>query len=212
MIVIDALEYPASASQPVDLPIELRALRDCGSASGELERLLGVPVVTQTTVAAHVVAGSEVRDRVGELLTLSRGEAVLIRAVRLVPLSDQASQIPVGYCRLWLAVERVPDSVSRYLLGTNLTLGQTLRLVGLPVSTRCEAWSALTADRGLTTLFDCPPGTTVLRRRMLVHVDAGPIAVTDETFCAVWRLVRRRDRGRLAVDPPQLAYGETSGS
>jgi len=83
--------------------------------------------------------------------------------------------------------------------GTNLTLGQVLRLAGLAVVTRRDAWEVVAADRAAAASFGCRLGAPVLHRRMVVLVGERPVAVTEEAFCAARRSVRRPPSGSAGV-------------
>jgi chorismate-pyruvate lyase len=194
--------FPKLVVDAVEMPLELKVLRDCASASAELERLLGAPVAAEVSVSAWVEPADDVHGPWTDLLAISSGEAVFTRAARLVSLGgSQTGRSAVAYCRMWLAVERVPDSVTRYLAGTNLTLGQALRLAGCPVTTRCVAWAVSAADRAAVTSFGCHLGAPVLSRRMLVLLGGRPVAVTEETFAPAPRAVRRPARRSGAPGP-----------
>jgi hypothetical protein len=193
-VVVEASPWPPmpSVSDDADLPSELRSLRDCASASAALERLLGVPVIAESIVPLREVAARELGRMPVDLLAPGLAEAVLTRTVRLLPPGDgRRAAWPVATSSLWLMVDRVPISIIQYLHATCLTLGQVIRLVGLPVTTERMAWRADPADRLAAALFGCPPGTPVLRRLMLVRMGERPVAVTDEAFSAF-----RRSAGR----------------
>src|SRR6266550_620743 len=206
---------PDSDSGPVDppvgLPVPLQALQRCSSASYELQRLLGTPVVAP---AAPAAAGDPtLASRAARLLRLAHGAPAFARGVRLLALTAAGPQrSPVATSAPWPAQRRVPMNITRYPAGTNPSFGQVVRLAGPIPATHRAGRSTSAAEDASAAVFGCQPGTAILHRLMLVTVEERPAAVTAETFCAGVGTARRRDRARAPAAPARPAEADRCGT
>lgn len=182
MALIDARQLPEPADAASGLPVDLRVLRDCGSATWQLARMVGGPVVARPVVAASLLAGREVPAGPARLLAVGGDDRVLTRTVHVVALTPARRRRVLAHSRLWLVVERVPAEVEAYLRGADLTLSQVLRLVMLPVELRRVRWRPVRAGAVQAELFGCRPGDVGVRRWVVVLAGGRAVAVTEETF------------------------------
>jgi len=200
---LDALSHPTRSPAPdADTTLaHLRALHRCTSASDELQRLLGCPIAAVTESRAR--GSADLDGLVGRLLRTQPGEPIFGRTVRLVPLTDHGPGTrAVAASTLWLAHSRQPTTVTRYLHATTLTLGQILRLTGLPATTTCLEWSLDMLDNSRAQGLRWQSNVPVLHRQMLTAVHDQHIAVTEEILAPNLRIgTRGRSRHRTRRPP-----------